>query len=177
MLRTVLVLCALLFSSQVFANDLGNIIDAIGGIVNGGRPGPGPGHGGFGGGYRCVAMDRGWEEHFGGHRSCQECNARHGNCVEQCTYSEFVCVAEGYRWGRPFQMEEYGYDEYDTQRRALWACQRRGGEGCRLIGPCNRADRTERHECFSGGGRPGPGHGGGHGGGHGPGRPGRPGRR
>jgi hypothetical protein len=171
MLRAVLVLSAFLFSSQVFANDLGNIIDTIGGIVNGGRPGPGPS------GYNCIATDRGWEEHFGGHRSCQECNARHGNCIEECRYSEFVCVAQGVRWGRPFQIEEYGYDQYDTERRALWACERRGGMGCRLMGPCHRSDRSERRECFSGGpGHGGGGHGPGHGGGHRPGRPGGPGR-
>ena len=160
MFRGILVLCAVVMTAPAFATDLGGIIGTIGDLIGGGhRPGPGPGRpgDGYGNGPACASFDFGWEEHFGGHRDCRDCMARHGRCYEDCNFSEFSCVAQGQKWGRLFEVEERGYDERDTEDRALWACHNRGGNYCRLIGRCNRADRSERRECRDDGGWPGRG--------------------
>lgn len=174
MIRGILVVCAALMTAPVYADpNIGDIIGTIGDLV-GGRPGfpggPGgrPGHpGGYG--MRCAAYDQGWEEHWGGHGSCGECEARHGRCVEECSYTEFTCIAEGDYFGRRFQVEGRSWDEYEAQRQAMWECQNRGSRYCRLIGPCYQNDNSYRRECRGGGWGPGPGPG--HGG-HRP-RPGR----
>ncbi|WP_413287715.1 beta-sandwich domain-containing protein [Bdellovibrio sp. HCB337] len=39
----------------------------------------------------CTASDDGWEEHWGGHSTCEACMAKHGDCVERCDL-EYVRV-------------------------------------------------------------------------------------
>lgn len=167
MLKAILFVCALVSAAPVYADpNIGDIIGTIGDLIGRG-PGHGPGRPGGPGGYYCAAYDNGWEEHAP-HYSCQECVQLHGSCYEECRLTEFACVARGERWGRPFEIEEYGYDEFETERRALWACERRGGSYCQIVGPCRRAERAERRGCEAGFPGPGPG--------PFPGRPGHPGR-
>jgi len=59
-----------------------------------------PGNHGYGD-MNCVAMDQGYEEHWGGHgggpdymRSCQECLSIHGKCRYTCSVQQFVCTAQ-----------------------------------------------------------------------------------
>ena len=42
--------------------------------------------------YDCKASDRGWEEHFGGHKSCDECLEHHGECEMKCYSYEFTAT-------------------------------------------------------------------------------------
>lgn len=130
MLRAVLIFLGCLIVSPAMAGGIDDIIGTIGSVVIGGHGGefrPGPG-----GGMRCSAQDTAWEEHFGGHRDCRECLRRHGRCIETCDFTEYSCVARGYRWGRVIEVEEYGYDERDTEDKALWSCERRGGRSSLL---------------------------------------------
>lgn len=152
-MRALLVLFAALFvaSPAYAAGGVDDIVDIIGGIIGGGRPGNGPGHGGNHGpghgGVRCSAVDRGWEEHFGGHATCEDCVRRHGSCIETCEFSEHTCVAEGRRWGgRPIQAEGYGYSRWEAERQAVETCERRGARRCYVIN-CYENPRTERREC------------------------------
>ncbi|MGE4131865.1 MAG: hypothetical protein AB7F86_09505 [Bdellovibrionales bacterium] len=168
-MRNIFMLIALLgMSAPTMA---AGVDDVIGGIVDILRPGGG-GHGG--GAMGCTATDRGWEEHFGGHGSCDECLRRHGSCVERCNIEQFQCIASGYRWGRRAEFEGYGQSRREAQWDAVRNCENRGGRNCQVDrGSCRSETRSEVRECRGGG------HGGGHGGGWGGGRgdgPGRPGR-
>lgn len=168
MLRIVLLILGMSLgvSAQAGVNDV------IGGVIDILRPGHGDGYGGGYGGARCTAHDRKWEEHFGGHRSCEECERRHGRCVEVCEYLQVECVAVGTRWGRPAEFEGYGNNRREARWRALENCERRGGRNC-YADPrrCREQSNQESRPCFGGGGGHGGGHGGGWGGGRGPRRP------
>lgn len=165
-MRSVLVLFMGMFLMQAPAQAAGvnDLIDIIGGVI-GNRPGHGPGHDGPREGVRCSAQDRGWEEHFGGHRSCGECMDRHGSCVETCEYSEWTCVVEGQRWGRRAEFEGYGYSDREAEREAYRNCEDRGARFCHRVS-CHSQNRAERRECDRNDG----------GWGRHPGEPGRPGR-
>lgn len=173
MLRAILVLSACLSAAPAFAEpDIGGIIGTIGDWIGGNRPGrpdrpgrPGRPGDGYGGGYNCRAEDEGWEEHRGGHYDCRECLARHGRCVEDCQITEFRCIAQGDRWGRPIQVEEYAYDQREAEDHALWSCHNKGARYCRIV-TCDSNSFNERRECVRGGGWGRPGE---------PGRPGWPG--
>jgi hypothetical protein len=103
---------------------------------NPGRPGPGPGPGfGFGGNVTCSATDNGWEEHWGGHGSCQECKARHGSCTERCSTTSYACKAQGTNYrGQTETFESYGSDEYFARNEALDRCYRMGARNCSSTG-------------------------------------------
>jgi|GEM_PF-1886800 len=123
---------------------------------NPGRPGPGPGGPGWnnpgrpGPGPRvtCSATDNGWEEHWGGHGSCQECKARHGSCTETCSTESFSCRAEGTNYsGRTESFESYGSDEYFARNEALDRCYRMGARDCRSAGCTTSSQVVSRNSC------------------------------
>jgi hypothetical protein len=90
-----------------------------------GRPGDGGGHSGGGYNYSCRAVDDGWEEHSGGHYSCQDClGSGHGNCIETCSDISFLCTAEGtdYR-GNRYTVQGYGDTRYRAEDEAMYRCQ------------------------------------------------------
>lgn len=109
----------------------------------------------------CNASDRGWEEHWGGHRSrgfdlrrleenaCADCRKKHGKCTVHCVTEEFRCTARF----KPdqtgaFENEIAGDDlprRFDAEDSALDRCWRvnRGRAGrCELTGRCDDVGRT-----------------------------------
>lgn len=126
----------------------------FGGPGRPGRPGwnnpgrPGPGWGNPQPNVTCSATDNGWEEHWGGHGSCQECKARHGNCTETCSTQSFACRAEGTNhMGRPESFESYGSDEYFARNEALDRCYRMGARDCRSAGCTTSSQVISRNSC------------------------------
>lgn len=121
-----------------------------GGNPGWGRPGPG-GPGGPGWSQprvTCTATDNGWEEHWGGHSSCHECKAQHGNCTETCSQESFACRAEGINGlGNSESFEAYGSDEYFTRNEALDRCYRMGGRNCRSVGCTTSSQVVSRRGC------------------------------
>lgn len=95
----------------------------------------------------CSARDNGWEEHWGGHSSCRECLAKHGNCIETCQERFYTCEAEGtdYR-GYRVTIEARGGSRYSTEREAVNRCQYRY-DNCR-IKQCRETNETvSRRSC------------------------------
>lgn len=109
-----------------------------------GNPGRPPAQPPYGGGITCQANDEGWEEHRGGHRSCRECLAVHGQCVETCTrnYESHQCRFDGYdpRMGaRSFT--GFGNTRYQAEDDALYQCRRAGYYDCRYVNCTVSTDR------------------------------------
>lgn len=135
------VLLITLFSLNTFA---AGIMDWI-------RPGPRPGPYDPGRGGRpqvtCTARDDGWEEHWGAHRDCRECLAKHGNCIETCETKYFTCQAEGvdYR-GYKMTMEARGESRYMTEREAKDRCQYRY-DNCRIVSCNENSETVSRRSC------------------------------
>ncbi len=109
----------------------------------------------------CSASDRGWEEHWGGHRSrgfdlgrleqtaCADCRKKHGKCTIHCVTEEFRCTARF----RPEQSDSFENEisgdslsrRFDAEDSALDRCWRvnRGRQGrCELTGRCDDVGRT-----------------------------------
>lgn len=173
---TSLVFSALPASARVSPGDIiGGIID---GINNGngrdfrsdrggdyrGRPGrgrpwdPGRDRPGYGD-YSCRAYDTGHEEHFSGHDSCRSCLREHGDCVERCESTVFICRAEGRdRHGHYYPVRDPGYGSSDREasHEAMRNCRfREGLEDCRVVS-CDRGRgdvTTRRCGDHRGGGR------------------------
>ncbi|KYG69479.1 hypothetical protein AZI87_09880 [Bdellovibrio bacteriovorus] len=95
----------------------------------------------------CSATDDGWEEHWGGHGSCRECLAKHGNCVETCKSSFYSCTAEGtdYR-GYRMTMQGRGPDRYSSERDAIYQCQYRYNN-CRIVSCSETSETVSRRDC------------------------------
>ena len=120
----------------------------IGGIIDHNRPAPypypGPGypppHSGYPSGpVTCTAADRGWEEHAGGHYSCGECVAYHGNCLETCRSNDFQCTVEGRdAYGRVFAVHGRGYDRWQAENEALRNCRYQSYAGHCYVRGCNQ---------------------------------------
>lgn len=101
-----------------------------------------------GSGVTCSASDSGWEEHWGGHGSCSSCLAKHGNCTERCTQSEYECTAEGeLREGQVETVSAYDRDEYYARDRALERCYRSRLRGCRVTGCTSQAVEVSSRTC------------------------------
>ena len=82
----------------------------------------------------CAATDAGFEEHWGGHRSCGECLAQHGRCIETCQTNSFVCHAEGLsRFGRDTFEAYSDRSEAEARDEALDRCYDSGARNCRAI--------------------------------------------
>ena len=159
-------LCAVLAvaglsSTGAYAAGADEVIGIIGDLI-GDRIGRGPGYGGGGhydddygyggGGYgssrvTCKAVDRGWEEHFGGHGSCGECLRKHGRCQEECSEEGFTCLVVGVRGGRQREFYGYGGNPRRALNRAYDECEYRGFRRCEERG-CNRESRVvSRRNC------------------------------
>lgn len=158
-----------LLSILVFAITLFTALQAVDASANDrfgfnrpGRPGPGwgrpggnPGWGRPGGNpgwsqprVTCSATDNGWEEHWGGHGSCQECKAKHGSCTETCSTESFACRAEGSNsMGNTESFEAYGSDEMFTRNEALDRCYRMGNRNCRSVGCTTSSQVVSRRGC------------------------------
>lgn len=86
-------------------------------------------------GMNCRVEDKGHEEHFRGHRSCRECLALHGECIETCEGGgqQNVCSVNGYdRRGRARNFVGSGYDRGEARREAMQQCRQSRFSGCRL---------------------------------------------
>lgn len=101
----------------------------------------------------CHADDDGTEEHWGGHRTCGECLAHHGGCIETCerqvNYAECTVDGRDY-YGRVQRFIATGYDYQDAQYRAMDQCYRSGYRDCIYSGCRNVQDRQEisRRQCY-----------------------------
>lgn len=86
----------------------------------------------------CTYQDKGWEEHWSGHDSCQECTRKHGKCVETCYTKEYKVVVTGLvrdRWSNSEREEEfvgYGQSEWRAESDAYQACQYRNAYNCQV---------------------------------------------
>ena len=73
----------------------------------------------------CSARDRGWEEHWTGHKSCGECFLKHGRCIETCEMSFYTCEAQGKDYqGNAVSTKGTGDDRFEAERNAIRNCQR-----------------------------------------------------
>jgi len=126
-------------SPKAYAGGAGDFLKIIGGLIGSGHHGRGIGRGGRhrggrwggGSGYRCVARDNGYEEHWGGHRDCRSCLQKHGNCTETCYDEYYVCTASGTdRNGVSRDFQSDGRDRWDAQDRAERRCRRAGYNNC-----------------------------------------------
>lgn len=71
----------------------------------------------------CSASDKGWEEHWGGHSTCQKCMEKHGDCTETCTATDTVVYGTGYDvYGRIAKFEGRGGDSWDARRDMQSVC-------------------------------------------------------
>ncbi len=77
------------------------------------------------GGKQCRWYDTGHEEHWGGHATQAECNAKHhGSCYQRCTETVYVCTATPYDGYGSYTAESS--DRWEAERRALRQCERQG---------------------------------------------------
>ncbi len=120
-----------LLSLFVLAVTLFTALNAIDASAN-----PRPDNPSFSGGrVTCMATDNGWEEHFGGHSTCQKCLSKHSSCTERCSTENYSCKAEGTDYqGRVETFEAYGSDEYFARDEALDRCYRMGARSCSSSG-------------------------------------------
>lgn len=125
-----------------------NTFASLGDWIRPGRPGPydpNPGRPNL----TCSVQDNGWEEHWGGHRSCQECLGKHGSCVETCSTSYFTCKAEGvdYR-GYKMTLEGRGQSRYESERQVMDLCQRNYRyNNCRIVSCNENSETVSRRSC------------------------------
>lgn len=103
--------------------------------------------------FTCTAMDRGWEEHFGGHvgqswdfnaalqQACGECKRLHGRCNVSCAQRAYVCQVQAPNgmmvWGSPMP------SQWDAERDAMNRC----GYGCR---PVQNGCQTQEYSPYQG---------------------------
>lgn len=95
----------------------------------------------------CTVQDRGHEEHYGGHRSCGECERRHGSCVETCRADYYSCKAEGrdYR-GYTMTIEAKGETRYEAENVAMRRCDRQLSD-CRPVSCNSESETVSRRSC------------------------------
>lgn len=96
----------------------------------------------------CTYRDQGHEEHSRGHRSCDECQSRHGKCVEVCSTDFASCKVEGrdYR-GYTMTVEAKADSQYQAEREALYRCDRNGWTECRRLSCSNESETVSRRSC------------------------------
>ena len=100
-------------------------------------------------GYSCTAADNGFEEHWGGHRSCGECLAEHGNCTERCYATSYTCTITGVdENGGTQTFEGYSnYSQYDARQRGLDRCYWSRLNNCQVTGCNSRQELVSRRSC------------------------------
>lgn len=105
---------------------------------------------GYGGGrVTCSAQDKGWEEHSA-HRSCGECLAHHGRCIETCSTSDYTCEAQGvdYR-GNVTRFVGQASDRYQAENQALRNCSYNSSR-CQILSCRSSEQVVSRRECAGG---------------------------
>lgn len=96
---------------------------------------------------RCSAADKGWEEHFGGHRTCGECLQKHGKCVETCSLDYYDCEAQGRdSRGASIVVSGSGEDRFEAERNALRRCDRYF-TGCSVSSCSSKSQTVSRKDC------------------------------
>lgn len=99
-------------------------------------------------GVTCRAYDNGWEEHWGGHSSCEACmQDHHGSCTEICSATQYECVAVGVdRRGGTRQIPVRAPDRWSAEREALNRCSYRL-DNCRIESCDQRNEEVSRSSC------------------------------
>jgi hypothetical protein len=112
-----------------------------------GRPPSRPGNGRPGYGVQCVAQDRGWEEHSGGHYSCNECLREHGECVETCSTRMTECQVDGAdRSGRRISFLGRGDSRWTAEDDAMRACYY-NAQNCYVVSCQDRSQTVSNRSC------------------------------
>ena len=95
----------------------------------------------------CKASDRGWEEHWRGHSSCDECLQKHGECVETCSLGYTTCEATGRDYaGVSITLKAAGSDRYEAERAALNFCQK-SFNNCTISSCSSSSETVSRRDC------------------------------
>lgn len=91
----------------------------------------------------CSAQDKGWEEHWSGHRSCGECVRHHGKCVETCQELRELCEVQGQDYyGRIRIYRAVSADRRSAEYEAIRQCQwDRDNRSCSIVS-CRSDNRT-----------------------------------
>lgn len=101
----------------------------------------------------CTYQDKGWEEHWRGHDSCQDCLRKHGKCVETCYSKSYkVKVTGSVRdyWNNSEREEEflgYGESEWRAESEAIQACQYRNASNCQVANRDTESREISRSTC------------------------------
>lgn len=102
----------------------------------------------FARGETCAAYDHGFEEHSGGHGSCESCLDQHGGCNYICFSESYECTATGKdRDGR--EVTGRGYDSFSersARQEAEDRCYDRGGRDCYATCSTDRRE-TSNSDC------------------------------
>lgn len=95
----------------------------------------------------CSAADKGWEEHWGGHRTCAECLQKHGTCIETCSLEYTTCEAVGTdSLGNSFTVRGSGSDRWEAERNAVRHCER-NFRSCRSSSCNSKSETVSRTRC------------------------------
>lgn len=86
---------------------------------------------------QCAWYDTGFEEHWGGHASQAQCNAKHhGSCYQKCTTTVYVCTATPYS----------GYGSYTAESEFEWEARDRAMRQCQWQNSsCSVSCRTQTY--------------------------------
>ena len=95
----------------------------------------------------CSAEDKGWEEHWGGHSSCDVCLSKHGECVESCHEQSYRCTAEGSdQTGSTQTFQAQDITRWRAEDEALYRCQRYL-YNCRITSCQEEQQLVSRRDC------------------------------
>ncbi len=99
-------------------------------------------------GLTCTAQDRGWEEHWGGHRNCRACLKHHGRCIETCKENYYICTVEGNNYDNtsPRTFHARARRQWRAEERAMNKCYRSYGS-CILKGCDSESEVVSRRKC------------------------------
>lgn len=101
----------------------------------------------FRGAYECVAVDRGFEEHWGGHSSCSSCLRKHDKCVKKCYEVYYISRAEGIdEYGNKVEHVEAGFSRYKAENLALQGCQAKANH-CKVTDTQRRKELASTRRC------------------------------
>lgn len=95
----------------------------------------------------CNAVDKGWEEHFGGHRNCDDCLKKHGKCVETCSLEYYTCEATGIdSLGGSITVKGSGDDRWEAESNARRHCDR-NFRNCSVSNCNSKAETISKRTC------------------------------
>lgn len=100
------------------------------------------------GNYQCSFEDKGWEEHGGGHDSCEECLRHHGKCIRTCYEETYKCTVLGTdRYGATREFIEVGSSQWRLEQRAMDRCDYLRYERCEPKGCQKETNVISRNRC------------------------------